>query len=210
MSKFAKVGARILKVTNYFIIMEQEIWKDVKGYEGLYQVSNLGNVKRFPYTTIGRTIGKRSTYIKRFKGGILHPTLANNGYFVINLTKNSKQKIHYIHRLVAEAFLENHRNYPCINHKDECKTNNNVNNLEWCTYAYNNQYNGLLSRASIKRRSIYARPIRITRINDGFTKSFDSQYCAADFVGTTISMILRAANKGRKTIRGYIVDFITH
>ena len=99
--------------------MEQEMWKDIEEYNGEYQVSNLGRVKSF----------------KNNKEKLLKPffTKTNQeGYLVVNLCQNNKRKIKLVHRLVAEAFIPNPNNFPFINHKDEDKTNNNVDNLEWC------------------------------------------------------------------------------
>ena len=103
--------------------MIEEKWKDIKGYEGLYQVSNLGNIKSFGY---GKAI-----LLKQFKDG---------KYLSVNLCKDKKHKKYKVHRLVAEAFIPNPNNLPIINHKDENKYNNNVENLEWCSVAYNNRY----------------------------------------------------------------------
>ena len=108
------------------MIVTKEIWKNVLGYEGLYQVSNLGNIKSF--------IGKEK---------ILKPSTTNNGYPGVNLTKDKKIKRYSVHRLVAEAFIPNPNNYPCVNHKDENRTNNRADNLEWCTYSYNNTYGSI-------------------------------------------------------------------
>lgn len=102
-------------------IME-EIWKDIEGYEGLYQVSNLGRVK-----SLRRNI-------------ILKIKIERNGYEKVVLTVNSIHKDYYIHRLVATAFISNPDNLPQVNHKDENKTNNCVDNLEWCTPKYNTNY----------------------------------------------------------------------
>lgn len=101
-----------------------EFWKDVKGYEGLYQVSNEGRVKSLNYKRTG-------------KEKILCPKKHNKGYLQIQLMNGDKNKTYTIHRLVAEAFIENPDNLPCVNHKDENKKNNNVENLEWCTYKQN-------------------------------------------------------------------------
>lgn len=108
--------------------MNNEEWRDIKGYEGLYQVSSLGRVKTLNYRKHGR---------EKILKPIIHKY---TGYCVIGLTKENKQKQYKIHRLVAEAFLNNPNNYPVINHKDEDKTNNNINNLEWCSQAYNINY----------------------------------------------------------------------
>lgn len=114
-----------------------ELWKDIKGYEGLYQVSNEGRVKSLNY----KRTGKEKT---------LCPKKHNKGYLQIQLMNGDRNKTYTIHRLVAEAFIENPNNYPCVNHKDEDKQNNNVDNLEWCTQKYNMQYyyirNGVITR----------------------------------------------------------------
>ena len=104
-----------------------EEWKDIKGYEGKYQISNKGRVKSLNYKRTG-------------KEKILKLSSDINGYKKITLCKNSKQKTYLIHKLVAEAFLPNPDNLPVVNHKDENKLNNNVENLEWCTQAYNVNY----------------------------------------------------------------------
>lgn len=112
-----------------------EIWKAIKGYEGLYEVSNLGNVR-----SLNRTVRRRQGYIIK-KGRILIPFYEEKkGYYQVALAKDGKVKKHRVHRLVAVAFLENPFNYTDVNHKDEVKTNNNVDNLEWCTRKYNNNY----------------------------------------------------------------------
>lgn len=110
----------------------QEIWKDVKGYEGRYQVSNLGRVKSLNYLQKGKEQILKATKIK--------------GYLVVNLYKEGKAKIYTIHRLVAKTFIENPDNLPQVNHKDECKTNNIVDNLEWCSAKYNNNYGSRTQR----------------------------------------------------------------
>lgn len=101
-----------------------EEWRDIEGYEGLYQVSNLGNVKSLNY---GRS-------------KIRKPVHTKNGYIDMMLCKNGKCKHHLVHRLVAIAFIPNPDNLPFINHKDENKHNNRANNLEWCTREYNSNY----------------------------------------------------------------------
>ncbi len=118
----------------------EEIWKDIKDYEGYYQVSNLGRVKSVP-RTIQR---KKNKYT--VKERILKSRPDKDGYEYVVLCINCKMKTKSIHRLVAEVFIPNPSNLPCINHKDENPSNNNVENLEWCTYSYNNTYNDLAHR----------------------------------------------------------------
>ena len=114
----------------------KEIWKSIQGYEGLYEVSNFGNVR-----SLDRVIRSKHNEKKQKKGRILTPFYEEKkGYYQVSLSKDGKQKKQRIHRLVAVAFLENPFNYTDVNHKDEDKTNNNVDNLEWCTRKYNNNY----------------------------------------------------------------------
>lgn len=110
--------------------MEEE-YRDIEGYEGLYQVSNLGNVK-----SLERMKWNGRGY-QKVPERILKPRKNGYGYLQVNLNKEGKKSTYRVHRLVAEAFLENSENLPEVNHKDECKTNNNVSNLEWCTREYN-------------------------------------------------------------------------
>ena len=104
-----------------------EIWKDVVGYEGSYMVSNLGRVK---------TLHWRGSKVEK----ILCEKKHTDGYLFVELYKNNTRKPITIHRLVAIAFIDNPQNLPCINHKDENKKNNKVDNLEWCTRKENTNY----------------------------------------------------------------------
>lgn len=111
--------------------MEQEIWKDVIDYEGLYQVSNLGRVKSLDMKlTYKRHNG--NTFRTR-KGKILSTAKMRNGYLRVEMSKNANHKLNLVHRLVAQAFIPNPNNYEQVNHKDGNKENNNVSNLEWCS-----------------------------------------------------------------------------
>lgn len=108
---------------------KKEIWKDIKGYEGAYQISNFGRIKSFQGS---------DKYHKR-KEIILSKGIRNT-YEIIQLSKNKTRKSFQVHRLVAEAFLPNPHNYPIVNHKDFNRLNNNVDNLEWCTQKHNVNY----------------------------------------------------------------------
>lgn len=104
-----------------------EIWKDIVGYEGLYQVSNLGRVKSLNYGKSG-------------KEGLLKPKTRKNGYLEIGLRKEKKSKYILVHRLVALAFVDGYEEGLVVNHIDENKQNNVWTNLEWVTSQYNVQY----------------------------------------------------------------------
>ena len=114
-----------------------EEWRDIKGYEGKYQVSNLGRVKSLNYHRENRE-------------EILSNVPDKYGYLIVSLCKNGKELAFKIHRLVALHFIENPNNYPQINHKDENKQNNRADNLEWCTAKYNNNYGTRTQRQSEK------------------------------------------------------------
>lgn len=104
---------------------ENEKWKLISKADDLYAVS-----------TLGRVMSMRS-------GNIMRTTITNKGYELLVTHINGKQNGYSVHRLVAEAFLPNPNNYPVVNHKDENPLNNNVENLEWCTFSYNNRYNDI-------------------------------------------------------------------
>lgn len=124
----------------------KEIWKDVVGYEGYYQVSNLGRIKSLDRKRFnGKVMAFR-------KGEIKIHTVLRNGYCSVRLSKDGIVKNMLVHRLVAIAFLENPHNLPQVNHKDEDKQNNRVDNLEWCTRLYNNNYGTTKERSAKKKR----------------------------------------------------------
>lgn len=117
------------------MLLPKQIWKDIEGYEGLYQVSNTGKVRSLNY----RCTGKSKT---------LKQDTTKFGYNLIVLYKNHKRKVYLVHRLVALVFIPNPLNLPQVNHIDEDKTNNAVWNLEWCTPKYNSNYGTRLERCS--------------------------------------------------------------
>lgn len=119
----------------------KEIWKDVKGYEGIYRVSNLGKVK-----SLKRKVNIQSGSQRTVNEKILKNQLYSNGYNFVKLSKDHVSQPYSIHRLVGIAFIPNPQNKPCINHKNGIKTDNRVENLEWVTYSENHKHafrNGL-------------------------------------------------------------------
>lgn len=104
-----------------------EVWKPIKGYEGKYEVSNIGRVRTLHYYGGNRTV-------------VMKQSTRRDGYASVGLSRNNVVKTYLIHRLVAEAFIKNPDNLEMVNHKDENKSNNTVENLEWCTRSYNQVY----------------------------------------------------------------------
>ena len=118
-----------------------EIWRDIEGYEGLYQVSNEGRVK-----SLQREILYKDGRKKVLEEKILRNFISDLGYYHVMLSKNGVPKRYKVHRLVAKAFIPNPDNLPIINHKDENPKNNVVDNLEWCTQGYNVRYGTMIER----------------------------------------------------------------
>lgn len=169
----------------------EEIWKDIVGYEGLYQVSNLGRVK------------SRGSD-KWHKGRMLKPMFDGKGnYLFVGLHKNGKTKQRNIHRLVAEAFIINPSNLPCVNHINEVKTDNKVTNLEWCTVEYNSNYgnakkNMIASRRKNNNQEEINKKIKEAKKKNG---SFSCEKPVAQYTidGTFISNYESATDAERKT-----------
>ena len=117
-------------------MITEEMWKDIPEYEGLYQASSYGNIKacaRTIHYSNGKIIHKKEKALSLIKG--------YGQYLTVNLNKKGEHKVYNVHYLVALTFIPNTNNLPCINHKDEDKYNNHVENLEWCSYSYNTKYN---------------------------------------------------------------------
>lgn len=150
-------------------IMFSEVWKDVAGFEGLYEVSNYGKVRRYDTKRL------KATPLNRF------------GYPQLNLYKNGKSYLRRVHRLVAVAFVDNPEpiRYDCINHKDENPCNNNANNLEWCDRKYNNNYGGHNARIAKSR----SKPIIQYDLNGKVVREWESATSAARTLGCAQSGI---------------------
>lgn len=163
----------------------EEVWKDIEGYEGLYQVSNLGRVKR---VTTGR---------------ILKGMVSGSGYIQVDLSKQGATSKKLIHRLAAQAFIPNPENKLEVNHIDEDKTNNKVDNLEWATRQENNNH-GTHNEKVSKSNSI---PIIATHIKSEDSKEFYGASECARQLGLSQSHISEVLKGKRKTVGGFTFKY---
>ncbi|MBD5113137.1 MAG: hypothetical protein HDT42_11505 [Ruminococcaceae bacterium] len=187
--------------------LEREEWRDIKGYEGLYQVSSFGRVK----SLVGAS--RYETYM------ILSPYNAK-GYKRVNLYRNGKVSKIFVHRLVAEAFIPNPDNLPQVNHRSEKPDCNYPDNLEWCTQQYNNLYGTRLKKIGEKKRGQKnseiskeknrdakrdkMKPVLQYTLDGGFVAEYESQRAAQRKTGINNSHIGLCAQGERKTAGGFI------
>lgn len=176
----------------------KEIWKDVPNYEDLYQISNLGRIKT--KNKLGKDRLQRC-YIKN--SIICSPNLDSSGYKQIVLSKNKKRNTHKIHRLVAQAFIPNPNNYPCINHKDENKLNNYVDNLEWCTHLYNCNYGSRTYRCTRHR----LHKVRQLDLYNNVINEYNSLQEAEKCTGIKYQGISACCRNIQKSSGGYIWQY---
>lgn len=175
--------------------IKKEIWKDIKNYEGLYQVSNLGRVR-----SLNKCV-KHSNHYMNLKGQILKLQIdCQTSYKKIRLCKDGKYKQYSIHRLVAEAFIPNPNNYPVVNHINENRIDNRVENLEWCTVSYNNTYGDRIKRVVSKT----SKPILQYDLKGNFIKEFPSLSEAARTLKMSASNIVSCCTGKYKQAKGYI------
>lgn len=162
-----------------------EIWKDIEGYEGKYQVSNLGRVK-----SLDRYVP--FVHGMKFRAGVIITGAINNkGYRKVLLYNGKTERKQFsVHRLVAQAFLPNPENLPQVNHKDEDKTNNRADNLEWCTAEYNLNYgHHPQSCGGHNKKNI----IMLSLNNEPIMK-FESALEAGNYLGKSSGNIINVAN----------------
>lgn len=174
-----------------------EVWKDIKGYEGLYQVSNFGNVKSL--SRLKKNHSKMQHIPEKLKSFRVDP----QGYLMLDLYKNNKQKTVRVHRLVAEAFVPNDDAKETVNHIDGNKSNNNTSNLEWASFKEQNDHfykNNLKSRKNIDKAISAmnkATSKKVKCLNTG--EMFNSASEAARIVGVSPSLIMRCCRGERKS-----------
>lgn len=200
-SKFYLKVTKVLKnngsvVDSHYLPLEfiMEIWKDIKGYEGKYKVSNKGRVKSLKrLDSINHLIKTR--ILKQ--GGGQYPNVV--------LSKNGVAKTFLIHRLVATAFIENPKRKPCVNHIDENKSNNNVENLEWVTYSENQNHATKNKRCSLKMKNHPSISKEVIQMNlkGSVINEWSSTKEVERKLGFPNSVISRACLGGRPTAYGF-------
>ena len=170
----------------------KEIWKDIKDYEGLYQVSNLGRVK-----SLDKYVRSKNNSFALKKGRILKSSVTKRGYKKVGLWKNGV-KWYLIHRLVAQAFIQNPNKYPQVNHINEIKTDNRVDNLEWCDQKYNVNYGTARERIIEKQTNgKYSKPVlQINKNTNEVIAEFPSINEVQRQLGFRISNISECCNGG--------------
>lgn len=179
------------------IIIHQEIWKDIKGYEGLYKISNFGRVKSLErYSSKYFNNLTKRINAKKIKGKIL--TSKKGKYLFVMLSKNGKYKTKSIHRLVAEAFIDNPNNYNCVNHIDGNKYNNSINNLEWCSVSQNNIH---AYRNGLNKRN---KKVLQYDMNGNFVKEWNSVRQVGKELGISFTQIGACARGELKKAHNYI------
>lgn len=167
----------------------QEIWKPVVGYEGLYEVSNLSRIRSLP----------RNTKNQYKLGTIKKCTILNTGYYYVNLYKNKHSRRCLLHRIVAEAFIPNPSNFPCVNHKDGNKLNNDITNLEWCTYSYNEKH-----AFDTNLKKSYKKKVNQYTLDGVFIKTWNSIAEANKFYNTSHISECCNTNSKRNITKGYL------
>lgn len=165
----------------------EEIWKNITDLNGYYQVSNKGNV--------------RSITCNRCKGVVLKQQLSKKGYNRIRVGLPAGEKFSFsVHRLVAKSFIPNPNNLPQVNHKNGIKTDNRVENLEWCTRSYNVNYGSRIE----KQRKALIKPVVAYSKAYEFVKEFDSLVDASKFAKVDATNISRACRKEGRISGGYL------
>jgi hypothetical protein len=198
--------------------MEKEIWRDIAGYEGYYQVSNFGRV---------RSLDKMQNYngsARLHKGKILKPNNDGRGYLIVDLSKNNRSVTRTIHRLVAMAFLDNPNNLPQVNHKDEVKTNNFVfvnedgtvdydkSNLEWCTVSYNVNYGNAAVERGLKQRNDRnkSKLTAMYTLDGNLVDIYPSAREASRLTGIPKTLIYKCCKGENKTAKGFVFKYFNN
>ncbi len=177
--------------------LPNERWKDIKDYEGLYQISDYGRVKSF------KRKGNTCTHIKKVR-------MNKQGYLYTNLHKNNKTKSFKIHRLVCEHYITKQENKIWVNHKDGNKLNNCVDNLEWCTpsenatHAFKNNLRFVWNKGKRFSETKINKKVNQYDLDGKFIKTWNCIAEASEYYNVSSSCIIRVCKKIKKTCRNFI------
>ena len=175
---------------------EIENWRPVTGLEGIYEVSNFGRIR-----SLDRIEIMKNGVARPRAGRIIHPNIKANGYYCFHFSINGKTKEMSVHRAVGEAFIPNPLNLPCINHKDGNKLNNNVENLEWCTYRYNNTYDNRVERSVMSRN---CRKVKKLSLDGTLINEYRSCNAAAVANGIRNSNLYQTLHSNQRIRGGFV------
>ena len=173
-----------------------EEWRDIAGYEGLYQVSNLGRIR-----SLDRYVPHKTFGTKFCKGVVMATHQTNAGYLAVNLSKENKYTTIDVHRIVAQSFINNPDELPEVNHKDENKHNNAADNLEWCDNYYNAIYGTKLER---QREKMSRQIIQYDRSGNPLKEYESATQAEKEISGKFTGAISKCINGRSKTAYGYI------
>lgn len=185
--------------------LDAEEWRDIQGFEGVYQVSNLGRVKRVSRVDTYTRSDTHKVCERRVADKILKPAVTQD-YYEVNLVRGDSSQYRRVHRIVAEAFIPNPFNLPQINHIDGNKENNEVSNLEWCTSRENVAHASQTGLRKSPRKGVYRSPVKIKCIETG--QVFSNKKLAADELGLSYSYLCDCIGQ-RKPCNGYTFEVLT-
>lgn len=176
--------------------IENEVWKDIEGYEGLYQVSNIGNIK-----SLERDVVYSNSAIHHYEEKLLKPSKIGGGYLQVTLSKDGEAQNVLVHIIIANAFIPNPNNLPQVGHMDDNKENNTIDNLYWTTAKENNTHNGRHLRVAEKRSK---KVLQIDKNTNEVVAEFPSASQAARETGFSQGNISSCCKGVYKQAYGYI------
>lgn len=182
-----------------------EIWRDIRGYEGLYQCSNEGRVRSLDRVVKGIRNGKEVTW--HLRGELKGQRKNTDGHLVVKLCKNGVEDPRFVHKLVAEAFIPNPNGYDVVHHKDHNPTNNRVENLCWMSKLAHDALHSA-KKAEATRKVLGKRVDQIDKISGEVLYQWETVSDAADALGLCTTHISKCAQGKRKTHGNFVWKYV--